>query len=85
MQRMTVRELIKHLLDEDMDALVAFENFDGTGRTILVANCWQAETFYMMKEPQVQKEYLMEDEIPPDKKHEYVKVLVLGALNEEGK
>ena len=78
--RLTVKELIKQLLDEDMDALVAFERFDGTGRTVLVQDCWQAGTFYMKREPQVQDEYLMEDEIPADKKDEYVKVLVLGAV-----
>ena len=83
MKRLTVKELITQLLDEDMDALVAFENFDGTGKTTLVAECWQSGTFYMKKEPQVQDEYLMEDEIPADQKDNYVKVLVLGTLAEK--
>lgn len=83
MKRLTVKELIKQLLDEDLDALVAFENFDGTGKTTLVEECWQAGTFYMKKEPQVQNEYLMEEEIPVDQKNEFVKVLVLGTVAEK--
>ena len=83
MTRLTVKELREQLAEEDQDALVAFENFDGTGRTTLATECWQSGTFYMKPEPQVQDEYLCEDEVPAAEKDKYVKVLVLGTLVEK--
>jgi len=76
-KRLTVRELVKGLLDEDMDAIVAFET-SHAGKTVLANECWQSGTFFMKKEPRIQKQYLMEDEIPKGKRDDFVKVLVLG-------
>ena len=79
-RRLTVREFIEQLQQEDMDAIIAFENNGYPNTIVQIEDCWQAGTFYMKREPRIQKEYLIEDEIPADKKSDYVKVLVLGAI-----
>jgi len=80
MQLLTVRELAKQLLDEDMDAVVAIENNGRTHATTLMSECWQSGTFWMKRTPRVQKEYLCEDEIPTGEKSDYIKVLVMSAI-----
>jgi len=82
-KRLTVREFIKWLLDEDLDALVAFET-SHAGKTVLANECWQAGSYFMKKSPRIQDEYLMEDEIPVESKGDYVKVLVLGTAAKIG-
>ena len=83
-KRLTVRELVEQLKGEDMDALVAFEISGHKGKTILANESWQAGTYFMKKSPRIQDEYLMEDEIPNDKRDDYVKVLVLGTAAKVG-
>ena len=81
MKRLTVKELIDELTKEDPNAVVAIEN-NGYPQTVTQLNDegWFAGEFYMKKEPRMQDEYLMEDEIPADQKSNYIKVLVLGAI-----
>jgi len=80
MKLLTVRELTKQLLDEDMDAVVAIGNNGRPHTTTLMSEYWQAGTFWMRRALRVQKEYLCEDEIPADEKADYIKVLVMGAI-----
>ena len=52
-KRLTVREFIKGLMDEDMDAIVAFDLTKREG-TLMANECWQSGTFYMKKSPRLQ-------------------------------
>jgi len=81
MKGLTVKELREQLAKEDQDAVVAIEN-NGYPHTTtqMSTEGWMAGTFFMKNDHRIQKDYLMEDEIPADQKAEYIKVLVLGAL-----
>jgi len=79
---LTVGELIKTLKTYDPNMLVAIElgGFSPPQTTTVLSTLGYVNgDFYIKKSQRVHREYYMGDELPPEKKSDFVKCLILNA------